>query len=128
LVADELLDDKVLLLATARHLVERWRVSAKTSRRRAAPSAKVRIARRVAEAEAVEKITAQIKERVVLDMIMPNGERLRFCTGKQVAGFGAGFAKLAERVGADCLVGEMVCENEAAELILGGNQAEPPQG
>jgi hypothetical protein len=50
-------------------------------------------------------------------MLMPNGEKLRFCRGSEVAQWGAGFARIAEKVRPDCLVGEVLCEAEAQELM-----------
>jgi hypothetical protein len=90
LLADELLDDRVLLSATARHLVERWRASSKTSQklRKAAPSAKVRIARRVAETKAVAEAVAKVKMAVLdLPIMLVTGEakKLRFCYGSAVS-------------------------------------------
>jgi hypothetical protein len=62
-------------------------------------------------------LVAKVKAIAVLDMLMPNGERLRFCRGSDVARFGVGFAKIAEKVGPDCLVGEVLRENEVQALL-----------
>ena len=45
------------------------------------------------------------------------GKALRFLTGAEVGRLGAGFSKLAERVPADALVGEIVTEAEACALL-----------
>jgi hypothetical protein len=48
---------------------------------------------------------------------MPNNEQLRFCTGAEVAGFGAAFSEIAERVGDESMVGEILCEDEVRALL-----------
>jgi hypothetical protein len=65
----------------------------------------------------VEQIVEQVNAMAVLDLLMPNGQRLRFCTGSDVAQWGAGFAKLAERVPSAAYVGECVTEVECAALL-----------
>jgi hypothetical protein len=92
-------------------------IDAQARRRLAAPSSRERIARKDAEKAAVAVAVEQVKAIAVLDLIMPNGQRLLFCTGSDVAQWGAGFAKLAERVPSDAYVGECVTESDAAALL-----------
>ena len=69
----------------------------------------------------MQAIAANVKEQVVLDMTITliNGEqkKLRFTTGGELAKLGSAYSRLAERVGADCLVGEVLTEAEAAALL-----------
>jgi hypothetical protein len=117
-LVDTLLDDRDLLLDVARFVIEKIAAVTETRQRmsRAAPSPRERAARKVSEQAAVKEIAAKVK-MLVLDTIMPNGEKLRFCRGSEVAQWGAGFSLIAERVGPDCLVGEVLCERDVAELL-----------
>jgi hypothetical protein len=69
-----------------------------------------------AERAEVTKIAAKVKETLLLDLVMPNGLAMRFCSGTQMAGFGAAYAKIAERVG-DAMVGEVMVESEVKALL-----------
>ena len=107
-----LLEDEALMRAVAAFVVEKL---AAAPRRRVMPSRKARSEHRAQEAVQVEKLVSRVKA-AVLDMEI-GGKKLRFHTGAEVAHLGAGFVKLAERVPADCLVGEIVTEIEAAQLL-----------
>jgi hypothetical protein len=86
-------------------------------RRNVQPTREQREHRRVEAKKIAKAVTAKIAERIVLDTPMPNGKRLRFCTGQEVGAFGAAFALIAAKVGHDCLVGEKLTEREARELL-----------
>jgi hypothetical protein len=115
LLADHLHEDRDLLqfvccrlvrtVAKARHHVEHASLTPKRDP-----------AKRQAEARAV---AARIKAEIVLDMLMPNGLKLRFCSGAEVAAFGSAFTRIAQMVGADQLVGEVLIESEARALLAG---------
>ena len=49
------------------------------------------------------------------------GEDVALMTGKELSELGGGFARIAERVGpdSDSMVGEVLCEVEAASLLRG---------
>ena len=117
-LVDTLLDDRDLLLDVARFVIEKIAAIAETRQRmsRAAPSPRERAARKVSEQAAVKEIVGKVKEMVVLDLIMPNGVALRFCSGTQMAGFGRAYGKIAERVG-DAMVGEVLVESEVKALL-----------
>ncbi len=121
-VCDLLEEDRHLLLDAARALVRQIvsEVDGRERQRHAA-SAPVRAEREAANRAAVQKAIVQVKA-LVLDTVIA-GKALRFHTGAEVALLGAGFVKLAERVPADCLVGEIVTESEAAALLCA-----PPAG
>jgi hypothetical protein len=113
---ERLEEDAHLLRAAARFVVEKILAAAETRARqsRAAPTPAQRTARRAQEAAQVTKLVEKVREVAVLDMPMPNGQQLRFCRGSEVALWGAGFSRIAAKVGPDCLVGEVVTEAEAA--------------
>jgi hypothetical protein len=39
------------------------------------------------------------EQLIMLDLIMPNGKRMRYCTGAEMEKFGNAFLKIAERLG-----------------------------
>jgi hypothetical protein len=57
-----------------------------------------------------------VKETLLLDLVMPNGTTMRYCTGTQMAGFGMAYAKIAEKAG-DAMVGEVMVEAEVKALL-----------
>jgi hypothetical protein len=111
---DLLLEDEAVARAVAAFVVER--LAAAASRRRVMPSAKERAAHQVAEKKAVKEIAAKVKETVLLDLVMPNGVAMRYCSGTRMADFGKAYEKIAERVGA-AMVGEVMVEAEVRELL-----------
>jgi hypothetical protein len=111
-LAERLEEDRALLLDGCRVLL----ATIEPQRRRATTSPRERAARQVAERMEVTKIAAKVREIAVLDTII-DGKALRFHTGAEVARLGAGFARIAERVPADCLVGEILTSVEAEKLM-----------
>jgi hypothetical protein len=78
--------------------------------------------RRREQTQATAKMLAQkVREHIWLDMTVTlltgKQKALRFCLGSEVAELGAAYGRIAERVGADCLVGEVLFERDVAELL-----------
>jgi hypothetical protein len=117
LVADEIYDDRDLLLDASRYLVRKALVSKPKSAAKVTAIRRQRVAHQEAEKVAVEKLVEKVKV-AVLDMEI-GGKKLRFLTGAEVGRLGTGFAKLAEIVPADAYVGEVVTETQAAALMAG---------
>jgi hypothetical protein len=63
------------------------------------------------------KVAKKVAKKVLLDWVTPLGKQLRFCTGTEVAALGSGFTKLAEKVPADTMVGEVLTEAEVQAAI-----------
>ena len=61
----------------------------------------------------VESIKQQI---MLLNMEMPNGKRLRYCTGTEVLKFGDGFRRIGKKAGTK-MVGSVLNENEVRALM-----------
>jgi hypothetical protein len=69
------------------------------------------------EAERYAKAVEQTKERILLlNLEMPNGKRMRFCSGAEMGSFGDGYRRIAKKVGRK-LVGEMLDETGVRELM-----------
>ena len=76
-----------------------------------------RAAERTKEANAHAKLVARIKSSiVVLNQVMPNGKKLRDCTGEECMHFGGWLKRLATVVGAKNRVGDVVDEQQARAI------------
>jgi hypothetical protein len=71
-----------------------------------------RRSRKAASRKAAKAVVAKL-----LDIVMPNQKALRFCLGREVATFGAGFTRIADAVPADQMVGCVLTEAEASRLL-----------
>jgi hypothetical protein len=75
-------------------------------------------ARRAAKERVIRSEVDAIK-RGLLDLVMPNGKAMRDCLGSEVASFGRGYQRIAEKVGADQKVGDALTEKQVARLMGG---------
>jgi SepF-like predicted cell division protein (DUF552 family) len=115
LFAEKMKDDDILLNAAAEYLVmlainslER----AKASQRFAEP------AYRNTREEKIKEIIAVGKETILfLNMEMPNGKRMRWCTGAEMQKFGGAFTKIGKRVGSTKTVGQVLDEKQVRQII-----------
>jgi hypothetical protein len=67
----------------------------------------------------VKAAAAKARQTILLDLVMPNGKAMRFCTGDEMAKFGTAYSIIAERVGS-VLVGEILVESEVRGLLAAG--------
>jgi hypothetical protein len=117
LLADELLDDRDLLLDAGRHLVHKALASNRPkSAAKVTAARRQRVARVEAETTAVVAIAAKVKAICVLDTLMPNGIAMRYCTGIQMATYGKAYEAIAAKVG-EAMVGEVMVEHEVRKLL-----------
>lgn len=83
------------------------------------PPAKRQAAKAARKAE-IDEIKSTVKERiarmVLLDVVLPNGKRLRDCTGKECAKAGGWFAKIAGKVKPTEIVGKVLSETQVRSL------------
>jgi hypothetical protein len=54
---------------------------------------------------------------VLLDFVLPNGKKLRDCTGRECAAAGGWLLKVANHVGADAIVGDKLSETQLAKIF-----------
>jgi hypothetical protein len=110
-------EDEALARAVAMFIMEKFAAP----RRRVVPSAKERAEHQTAERAAVKMIAAKVKAALVLDMpvMLISGETksLRYCLGSEVAALGTAYSRIAEKVPADAMIGEVVTEAECRELF-----------
>lgn len=112
-------EDEDYFLAVADYAFDAaWR--ALTSQR-TAPTAEDRAikAEQVAtQAKEHARQVASIKDQILLlNLEMPNGKRMRYCTGAEMAEFGKAYAKIAKRVGSTKLVGSVLSEADVRKLL-----------
>jgi hypothetical protein len=117
MLAERIEEDRHLLLDASRLLVHQIVAVTETRKhQRKAASAPVRAARRVADQAEAKAIAAKARQTIMLDLLMPNGVAMRYCSGTQMAGFGKVYAKIAEKAG-DAMVGEVMVESEVKALL-----------
>lgn len=69
------------------------------------------------DAVARAKLVARIKSKVLLlSMVMPNGKKLRDCSGEECAHFGGWYRRIASEIGPTKLVGEVLSEQQVRAL------------
>jgi hypothetical protein len=118
-LAERIEEDRRLLLDASRVLVRQVLSTAEIVRRRRQDgrTPEERTQRRAVAKAEVTALATKVRTICVLDTVLPGGKLLRFATGAEVAELGAGYARIAAKVPVDCLVGEVLCEREAQELM-----------
>jgi hypothetical protein len=62
-------------------------------------------------------ISESLKSQILLlNQEMPNGKRMRYCTGTEMAHFGRGYQRIAKKAGVK-MVGQVLDENEVRQLM-----------
>jgi hypothetical protein len=121
LLAERIENDDDLREASAHLLAHDALAGERVHRQQHTSSPGQRAERQAVERVAVQKAAAKVKQIAILDMtvtLLSGAQKaLRFCLGSEVAELGAAYSRIAERVGADNLVGEILTSGEAAELM-----------
>jgi hypothetical protein len=74
-------------------------------------------ARIVREAQQTS-VVAAIKEHVMMiNMEMPNGKRMRWCTGAEMVNFGGAFQKIGKKAGSTKTVGAVLDEKQVRQFL-----------
>ena len=68
------------------------------------------------QAEIATAVRKDIETILQLNQIMPNGKRLRYCTGIEVTAWGKGYAAIGKRAGHK-LIGEVLDEQAVRNLL-----------
>lgn len=84
----------------------------KVRRQREAPIAKAKV-----EAETKSMVEAIKHQIIILNLEMPNGQRMRYCTGAQMEKFGGAFGRIGKKVGKTKRVGEVLSEKQVKEIM-----------
>jgi len=64
--------------------------------------------------EAAKEVANKI---LLLNQEMPNGKRMRYCTGAEMAKFGKGYKRIAKKVGSTKIVGSVLDESQVRDLM-----------
>lgn len=108
-------DDEYLIPTLLHAFTNMWEALEKDEARlpQGRPTKRQVAARKAHITKAVKTTVAQI---ILLNLEMPNGKRMRYCTGPEMEKFGRHFHKIAMRVG-DKRVGEVLSEQEVRKLM-----------
>jgi len=68
--------------------------------------------------QAIKEVAEKIRQTVLLDLIMPNGKKLRDCTGTECGEFSSAYARLKDKVGRR-IVGKVLSEKEIRSIVFG---------
>jgi hypothetical protein len=123
LLAERMEHDDDLREAGAHLLAHDALVAERVHRQRStsAPTPKQRVAHKVATAKAVKQLAQKARERIWLDLpiLLLSGEtkQLRYVSGRELAELGGAYQAIAERVGPDNFVGEVMVESEVKALL-----------
>lgn len=79
------------------------------------PSTPEQRQQRSEEIATAAKVAAQ--QILLLNQEMPNGKRMRFCTGEEMGKFGSGYTRIAKKVGKTKMVGAVLDEKAVRELM-----------
>jgi hypothetical protein len=114
LLAERIADDDDARLAAADYIVTnfleaetKYHTRTRTYNKRSSDQIKQDVA------TASENLTTQILQ---LNLEMPNGKKMRHCTGTEMGKFGKGYARIARRVGSKT-VGSVLDESEVRKLM-----------
>jgi hypothetical protein len=116
LLAERMREDDDALKAAADYIVTACEVAqigyAERERKTTTPEQRAEVAEQIANT--AEAIKNQI---LVLNLEMPNGKRLRNCTGREMAQFGSAYQRIAKRVGPTKTVGTVLDEAGVRKLM-----------
>jgi hypothetical protein len=113
LLAERMREDDDALMAAADYIATNCEEAeiGYAKRQRSTPKQRTEIAEQI-------KATAEtIKNQILLlNLEMPNGKRMRFCTGTEMGRFGKAYQRIAKRVG-NKTVGAVLNEKEIRNLM-----------
>jgi hypothetical protein len=120
-LTERLEGDGDLLEAGAIYLAHDAMTAERVHRTRSAPTPKAQAARRVAEQAQVRATAAKARQLILLDMpvrlLSGEAKQLRYVTGRELAELGGVYQAIAEKVGPDNFVGEVLVEAELKALL-----------
>jgi hypothetical protein len=122
IVAEIVLDDQAVLNALVAYGVRNQLAAQDGYQQRAEQPALRQRTERTPEQKAAAEASVKAAAEKALDSIMqlnvtmPNGKRLRHCTGIEVAGWGKGYQAIGRKVGRK-LVGEVLDEQAVRDLL-----------
>lgn len=118
LFAERMRVDDALLSAAAEYVVM---LAVNSIQRAQAAQPTVRPEKNRAAATAQQDaVMANVREQIILlNMEMPNGKRMRWCTGAEMLKFGGAFTKIGKKVGTTKIVGQVMDEKQVRQIVGG---------
>jgi hypothetical protein len=124
LLAELMEHDDDLRVASAYLLAHDALVAERVARQRPTSTPRQRAERQATEKATVKRLAQKARERIWLDLpiVLLSGEskQLRYVTGRELVALGVAYAKIAERVGPDEMLGERLTEAEVKALLAAG--------
>ena len=114
LLAERLREDDEALEAAADYVVTNCEEAENGYKRRAVAPPEQRAKAQAEKDEKVEAIKSQI---MLLNLEMPNGKRMRWCTGAEMVRFGGAYTRIGKRVGSTKIVGSELSEAQVRALM-----------
>ena len=107
-------EDEEWLMAAGEYAVMQT-LNTMHARHRSSPVSSQQRAQASAERQTiVENIKQQI---MLLNLEMPNGKRMRWCTGAEMEKFGGAFSRIGKKVGKSKTVGQVLSEEQVKSLM-----------
>ncbi len=117
LLAERMEEDPGALRAAADYIVQICLEALEGYERRQRQHSPVDPAQRAKrEAEIAQAAEVAVQQIMLLNQEMPNGKRMRFCTGVEMGKFGKGYQLIAKRCGTK-MVGSAMNEDEVRQLM-----------
>lgn len=66
----------------------------------------------------VDRSLEAVTKVLLLNLEMPNGKRMRYCSGAEMAKFGKAYGRIAKKVGSTKMVGSVLNEKEVRALMI----------
>jgi hypothetical protein len=121
LLAERLEVDGALLGAGAVYLAHDALTTNRIQRGRSAPTQRARAARKTAEQAQVRATAAKAREIIMLDLpitlLTGESKALRYCLGRELAGLGAAYGRIAAMLQPGEMCGERLVEAQVRELL-----------
>lgn len=115
LFAERMKEDDDLLNAAAEYaVINAVNSIARTTAVRQSAKPEERTARAQQQTMLVESIKEQI---MILNTEMPNGKRMRWCTGAEMVKFGGAFQRIGKKVGSTNTVGSVMDEKQVRQIM-----------
>jgi hypothetical protein len=109
-------DDDYFLAAGAYAFDNALRALRREQQRPTAAQKAAAASKRAQEAAEHARMVSRIKVKVLLNILTPNGKKLRACTGEECQHFGGWYQRIAEKIGPTQLVGDVLKEKDLRAL------------
>ena len=115
LCAEQIRYDEDYAVAAAQYIVRNSLEARENQKKRTRQRSPAVVA---ATQQAITHAVQSVKEQIMLlNLEMPNGKRMRWCTGAEMGKFGGAYVRIAKKVGKTKTVGSVLDENQVREIL-----------